>query len=94
MCEMPISRKLLRLQITPEQLSLTGEHPELGEVTLEQLLATWVVHDLNHIRQIVTYMAKIYDDEVGPWKRILVYPELKNASPITRRGRSIQVITS
>src|SRR5258706_4020936 len=44
-----------RWQLTPEQLALKGVHPELGEVTLEQLLATWGVHDLNHIRQIVEY---------------------------------------
>ena len=63
--------KLLRLEITPEQLALQGRHPALGEVTLEQLLATWIVHDLNHIRQIVTHMAKQYDAEVGPWKEYL-----------------------
>ena len=63
--------KLLRLQITSEQLLLKGDHPELGEVTLEQLMATWAVHDLNHIRQIVTYMAKLYDENVGPWKEYL-----------------------
>lgn len=62
---------LLRWQLTPEQLKLSGSHPELGEVTLEQLLATWVVHDLNHIRQVVTYMAKQYTEEVGPWKAYL-----------------------
>jgi hypothetical protein len=53
------------------QLELTGIHPELGEVTLSQLLATWVVHDLNHIRQIVTSMARRYDSEVGVWKEYL-----------------------
>lgn len=42
---------LIRWQLTPEQLALKGIHPELGEVTLEQLLAAWVVHDLNHIEQ-------------------------------------------
>jgi len=63
--------RLLRLEITPEQLSLKGIHPEFGEVTLEQHLATWVVHDLNHIRQIVTNMARHYDAEVGPWKEYL-----------------------
>ena len=63
--------KLVRLQITPDQLALKGVHPELGEVTLEQLLATWVVHDLNHIRQIVTYMAAKYADSVGHWKAFL-----------------------
>ena len=58
---------LVRWQLTPEQLALRGIHPELGEVTLEQLLATWVVHDLNHISQIARKMAMKYADEVGPW---------------------------
>lgn len=63
--------KLTRWQLTPEQLALKGLHPELGEVTLEQLLATWVVHDLNHIRQIVTYLAGLYADNVGFWRAYL-----------------------
>src|SRR5206468_4028832 len=63
--------KLVRMQLTPEQLKLTGIHPEFGEVTLEQHLATWVVHDLNHIRQIVKYMAAKYADSVGPWRSYL-----------------------
>lgn len=63
--------KLIRWQLTPEQLALKGTHPELGLVTLAQLLATWVVHDLNHIRQIVTFMAKKYDENVGAWKAFL-----------------------
>ena len=46
-------------------------HPELGESTLRQLLATWVVHDLNHIRQIVTVMAGRYYSEVGAWREYL-----------------------
>ncbi len=60
--------KLIRWQLTPEELRLSGIHPVLGEVTLSQLLATWTVHDLNHVRQIVTFMARKYDAEVGPWK--------------------------
>ena len=63
--------KLVRWQLTSDQLDLRGTHPELGEVTLEQLLATWVVHDLNHIRQIVTSLASNYADSVGPWKAYL-----------------------
>ena len=58
-------------QLTPEQLDLTGLHPKFGEVTLRQLLATWVVHDLNHIRQIVRFMARKYAAAVGPWKEYL-----------------------
>ena len=57
--------------LTDDQLDLEGIHPELGIVTLRQLLATWVVHDLNHIRQIVTAMARRYEGEVGPWREYL-----------------------
>ena len=57
--------------LTSAQLDLRGMHPELGESTLRQLLATWVVHDLNHIRQIVTAMAGRYGGEVGPWREYL-----------------------
>jgi DinB superfamily len=63
--------KLIRWQLTPEKLALKGNHPDLGKVTLEQLLSTWVVHDLGHIRQIVNYMAAKYSDNVGPWKAYL-----------------------
>jgi hypothetical protein len=52
-------------------MELTGEHPELGPVTLEQLLATWVAHDLGHLAQIARVMAKQYRDAVGPWEAYL-----------------------
>jgi DinB superfamily len=55
----------------PEQLRLTGEHPEFGSVTLEQLLATWVVHDLGHLAQITRVMSKQYREAVGPWQAYL-----------------------
>ena len=57
--------------LTEDQLALEGRHPELGTVTLGQLLATWVVHDLTHIRQIVAIMAKRYESEVGVWREYL-----------------------
>lgn len=58
----------LRAQkITPNTLKLTGIHPEFGTVSLSQLIATWVVHDLGHIGQISRVMAKQYKEEVGPW---------------------------
>lgn len=46
-------------------------HPSLGEVTLKNLLATWVAHDLGHINQISRVMAKQYINEVGPWAAYL-----------------------
>ncbi len=57
--------------LTEKQLNLKGTHPELGEVTLKQLLATWMVHDLTHIRQIVTVLAKQQTENVGAWKQYL-----------------------
>jgi hypothetical protein len=62
---------LRELSLTPEQLSLRGKHPELGPVTLGQLLATWAVHDLNHIGQVVGAMSQRYAEAVGPWKAYL-----------------------
>lgn len=53
------------------ELELPGEHPGLGAVTLRQLLATWVVHDLGHIAQISRVMAKRYREDVGPWTQYL-----------------------
>jgi hypothetical protein len=53
--------------LTATELGLPGEHPSLGPVTLRQLLAAWVVHDLGHIAQTVRVMAKQYYGEVGPW---------------------------
>lgn len=55
------------LKLTPADLARTGAHPGLGRVTLAQLLAAWVVHDLDHVAQIARVMAKRYKTEVGPW---------------------------
>ena len=52
-------------------LARTGTHPEFGRVTLAQLLATWTVHDLGHIAQIVRTMASRYGADVGPWRAYL-----------------------
>ena len=57
--------------LTDAQLALEGEHPALGAVTLRQLLATWVGHDLTHLAQIARVMAKQYRDDVGPWRQYL-----------------------
>ena len=54
-------------KLTARELDLPGEHPSLGRVTLRQLLAAWVVHDLGHLAQVARVMAKQYGDEVGPW---------------------------
>jgi len=60
-------RVLESWHLTDAQLDLPGEHPSLGAVTLRQLLAAWVVHDLGHIAQVARVLAKQYRAEVGPW---------------------------
>ena len=64
-------QELERMNLTPELLLKRGMHPELGVVTLSQLLSTWVVHDLGHIGQIVRVMAKQYKEAVGAWQAYL-----------------------
>jgi hypothetical protein len=51
---------LTEIDIAPADLARRGLHPSLGTVTLENLLATWVAHDLGHIAQIARVMAKRY----------------------------------
>jgi hypothetical protein len=62
---------LRALRLTPEKLERRGTHPALGGVTLRQLIAAWVVHDLNHLHQIAKAMAFQYRDDVGPWREYL-----------------------
>lgn len=54
-----------------KDFSKAGIHPELGPVNLGQLLATWVVHDLDHLAQIAQVMGRQYRDDVGPWEAYL-----------------------
>jgi hypothetical protein len=62
---------LQSLNLQPEDFSRRGRHPALGVVTLSQLLATWVVHDLSHVHQVSRVMAHQHRDAVGPWSAYL-----------------------
>lgn len=74
-------RDLRALKLTPADLARAGTHPALGRVTAGQLLATWAVHDLHHLRQACLAMAWQYRDEVGPWHAYL--------NTLTRKESSI-----
>jgi len=63
--------ELAALGLTDVDLDRRGRHPALGVVTLRQLLATWVAHDLDHVVQISRVLARQYSDEVGPWRAYL-----------------------
>lgn len=71
--------RLRAMALTPADLNRRGRHPELGLVTLAQHLATWVAHDLSHIRQIVRVMGRQYAEAVGPWMAYL--PMLRPGAP-------------
>lgn len=62
---------LSSMDLDRSSLARPGRHPAFGAVTLGQLLATWVAHDLTHVRQIVRTMAREYEEAVGPWARYL-----------------------
>ncbi len=62
---------LRNFQLSQADFNRTAIHPAFGTVTLQQLLATWVVHDQNHIYQITRTIAHQYRDETGPWKAYL-----------------------
>lgn len=64
-------KELRSFNISTDDLELKGIHPEFGQVTLKQLIATWAVHDMGHIAQISRVMAKQYSDQVGPWAAYL-----------------------
>lgn len=61
--------KIDRLALTPIHLTLRGEHPEFGPVTLEQLLACWATHDLAHVAQISRILTRAFGEHVGPWRK-------------------------
>ncbi len=73
-----------RLKLSGPDLRKQGIHPEFGMVTASQLIATWAVHDLNHIGQIARTMAFRYRDEVGPWRKYLSI--LPQSSGLQRDG--------
>jgi hypothetical protein len=63
--------RLEGLGVGEADLGRRGVHPAFGPVTLGQLLATWVVHDLNHVAQVAKAMSFRYRDAVGPWREYL-----------------------
>lgn len=68
------ARNLVALdELTLDEVALArrGRHPDFGEVTVGQLLSTWVVHDLTHIGQIARTLAAQYSEAVGPWRAYL-----------------------
>lgn len=64
-------KSLKEMNLGASDFIKTGIHPQFGQVTLSQLLSTWMAHDLDHIYQIVRVMAKQYKEDAGPWVEFL-----------------------
>lgn len=63
--------ELRAMNLQPPDLARRGRHPELGVVSLSELLATWAIHDLTHLHQMTRVMAHQYREAVGPWSAYL-----------------------
>jgi hypothetical protein len=66
-------------QLSPDQLACRAVHAELGEITLGNLLAEWVIHDLSHIRQLVVAAAQAFLPATGPWRSAYQHLEVRPA---------------
>lgn len=60
-------KELAALDLRESDLDRRGAHPNLGPVTLRNLIATWAAHDYVHIAQICRLLGKFYAPEIGPW---------------------------
>ncbi len=63
--------ELKAMHLTADDLARRGTHPTFGSVTLANLLATWAVHDLNHLHQVSRVMASPYREAIGPWVQFM-----------------------
>ncbi|WP_045113191.1 DinB family protein [Microscilla marina] len=64
-------QELKSWNLSPTDLAKTGIHPDLGTVTLQELLATWTIHDMAHLNQISRALVKHYAQDVGPWHQYI-----------------------
>ncbi len=70
------------LNLTDDELRLPGLHPSLGPVTLSQLIASWVAHDLTHLYQITRTLAGAYEAPVGPWRAFMGIYQTERTAPV------------
>ncbi|TMB95638.1 MAG: DinB family protein [Chloroflexi bacterium] len=67
-----LSVQLVR-SLRPEQFQRGGTHPEVGRLTVKDLMHEWVHHDGNHLRQSLANV------------QAYVWPHMGNARRFTRR---------
>ena len=62
-------KTLREMSLTEGDLDRKGTHPDLGPVTIRELIATWVAHDQTHLAQAGRVLTKSYGSAVGPWRQ-------------------------
>ena len=65
--------KLKSWNLSATDLLKKGIHPELGEVTLKQLITTWTIHGIGHLNQISRVIVKIILKMLGHGENTLEY---------------------
>lgn len=64
--------KLLQgINIKKRHLNKLGIDPDLGKITLKEVLSAWTVHDFTHIYQILRCLCYQFRLDVGPLKKHL-----------------------
>ena len=59
---------VLLKDVGDEDLRRTVRHPQLGPVTLAEMLHTWAAHDLNHTVQAERALMQPFMLGCGPWR--------------------------
>jgi len=64
-------RTLSWLRYVPAGMAArTGQHPELGAISVGHSMNSWACHDLGHIRQVLElYRARAFYPGVGPFQK-------------------------
>ncbi len=56
--------------LPPAAVARTGQHVEIGKITVGEQLNEWAFHDLGHIRQISElYRARVFYPKMGSFKQ-------------------------
>jgi hypothetical protein len=59
------------LGLADDDLQRRGTHPEFGVVSLQQVIAAWVAHDLTHVAQVGEVLARRFRETVGPYRKYM-----------------------
>jgi uncharacterized damage-inducible protein DinB len=59
-------------QLVEDDLRRESMHPELGSMSLSELLHAWAAHDLDHSIQATRVLMQLFIEGSGPWQTYFV----------------------